>query len=143
MVVELRLTGNHKNIRGWIKSVAKREVPNRIDAVNQHNARRVRDLAKRNIRKRVRYHGKHPGWLEQSTIAVRLGKLSFSVVSATPYAIYVEAGTKPHFIPFGLGRPAGVYHPGARPMKFMEDAMNEAFNDMERFLKAHFHISEL
>tara|TARA_Y100000310_G_C20633856_1_gene790123 strand:- start:17 stop:466 length:450 start_codon:yes stop_codon:yes gene_type:complete len=129
MVVELRLydKGYRQSI-AWLKHIQKVSIPGVMKRISRTSAMMIRDSAIRNIRNRVRYHTTQPGRLINSlkVEAIKVSKrgVTYSVRADAPYAGHVEAGTKPHFIPFGLGRLKGVDHPGARPMWFMRDALD-------------------
>lgn len=102
-------------------------------------AQRVQRRARENVENRTIYHGKNPGQLAESIKIFRRRAANSAigdVRAMTPYAQYVESGTMPHFIPFGLGRLQGVDHPGATPMFFMRDAANQVKQEAKGIINA-------
>lgn len=142
MVVELRLyTRGYGELTAWMKHLGKYAIPNMSKGITKESAKQVAKLARHNISSRSKYHGKNPGQLHDSikVHSLKRGKsMSYSVVAETPYAGYVEAGTKAHFIPFGFGRISGVNHPGAKPMWFMRDALLTVLNRMDGIINTQF-----
>lgn len=56
----------------------------------------------------------------------QVGRGEYTITNIVPYAAYVNEGTKPHFIPFGLGKIEGVEHPGSKAMRFVEKGIKRS-----------------
>ncbi len=135
MVAEIRITGNFGEFTLWLKGVEKRVISlnnSTVRDIAMSVALESKKLALRGHRGLRKRTGGYAGSFRiRST---RGGKNpSYSAYNVAHYANYLEEGTRPHFIPFGLGREEGVEHPGSIAFHIMRDAMR---NVIKRKLKA-------
>lgn len=106
--------------------------PELAEKVRRKLANRTKALAKFYVQPRWGSTGK----LKRSIIIRKEGATSTDVIAGAPYAGFVELGTKPHEIPnnpfWGM---IGRKHPGARPMKFMEQGFRQMLKESEGLMQ--------
>jgi Bacteriophage HK97-gp10, putative tail-component len=117
-MLKVRITGADK-IKQNI-AYLRREFPEWLSAANLETAYEIRDLAQRNVRQLDAFD---TGELYNSfVVTISPQGLSVGVASKSPYAPYVEFGTRPHFPPLepirrwciSRGLPASAAFPIAR-----------------------------
>ena len=126
-MIKVKITGVDRTIK-YLNGL-RIKLPKAINMSTEEIANNINRTAKMLVRYRTRYGGKTPGNLTRNIHTIKSDEGDFTVIAESFYAGYVEYGTKAHEIPNAFGRKITVSHPGAKPMFFMRDAVQQTVEE--------------